>query len=785
MSKRKQIALARISTRGVVQGVGFRPFVYQLATRYQLNGWVRNTSDEVQIEVEGVKADIDSFFGELQEKAPPLSHIENIAIEYRAAVGHKHFKILGSKVEADKYQLISPDIATCELCRQEVFSPEGRRYRYPFTNCTNCGPRFTIIEDIPYDRQRTTMREFKMCPDCQAEYNNPLDRRFHAQPNACPVCGPGLELLDAGGNKVNSTDPVKTTAELIRAGKIIAIKGLGGFLLACDATRDTTVQRLRDRKKRPSKPLAVMVSDINEAHQHGEISTEEEKLLTSSPCPIVLLWGKAGSTVCASVAPNIKYLGMMLPYTPLHHLLLNEIKLPLVMTSGNISEEPIAKDNEEALSRLSGIADYFLVHNRDIYACYDDSVTFVELGKPQIIRRARGYAPFPIKLPFSSKQILACGADEKNTFCLTRDNYAFISQHIGDLENPEALEHLENTRIIYEKLFRIKPEIITCDLHPDYFSTKYARELAEKLGNINVVLVQHHHAHIVSCMAENNVQNPVIGVALDGTGYGTDGNIWGGEFMVADYHGFTRMGHLEYLPLPGGELAIKRPYRIAIGYLATLPGENAGYSGLRLLNNLAEVEANTIKRQVQNKINTPLTSSMGRLFDAVSAVIGIRGVIDYEAQAAIELETAAYEYIDSTGDQKYPFAIEGESGVFQIKLKNLFSAIIADLSAKVATGTISAKFHNSVASMVGETCLLIKEKTKIEQVALSGGVFQNRLLLKKVVKLLESRDFQVLTHRQVPCNDGGISLGQAVIANFTTSREYHLKRNKNVSGSTG
>ncbi len=755
-----------ISVRGVVQGVGFRPFVYQLATGYNLKGWVCNTSEDVKIEVEGEAQAIEQFLKALREQAPPRASIEDITV-YRLPADHEsweRFEIRRSIAEEGKYQLISPDIATCQDCLREIFSPDDRRYRYPFTNCTNCGPRFTIIEDIPYDRPRTTMRHFRMCPDCQKEYEDPLNRRFHAQPNACPVCGPSLELLDADGNKIKVDDVINAAGRLLREGKIVTIKGLGGFLLACDATNEAAVKLLRQRKKRPFKPLAVMVSTIEEAGEHCYLSTEEEKLLASPYSPIVLLKWKTGSSISPAVAPNLKYLGVMLPYTPLHHLLLRETGLPLVMTSGNLSEEPIAKDNDEAIRRLSGIVDYFLVHNREIYARYDDSVTMVERGVPQLLRRARGYAPYPIHLSFNSQQVLGCGAELKNTFCLTRGEHAFLSQHIGDMENLETMEHFENTISLYKRLFRIEPRIIAHDMHPDYLATSYARRLASGSAGIKLVPVQHHHAHIVSGMMDNGLDSPVIGVALDGTGYGTDGNIWGGEFMVADYRSFTRMGHLEYLPLPGGDLAIKKPYRDAIGYLLSRFGDSILKTDLPFLKDVGKVEVEIIKRQIERGINSPLTSSCGRLFDAVAAFIGVRSKVEYEAQAAIEMEMLADDEANETTG--YPFSIGEHNGVSLIKLEPLFSSIIQDLQAKKSKAEIAAKFHNSVAQMISQMCKIISGKTCISRVVLSGGVFQNRLLLRKAVNLLETDGFKVFTHRQVPTNDGGISLGQVVIANF-------------------
>jgi len=758
------LSAVRIDIRGVVQGVGFRPFVYQLATKHNLKGWVCNTSESVKIEIEGEAEAIEQFLLDLREQAPPRAHIEDITTTYCPAANYENFEIRHSIAEEGKYQLISPDIATCQDCLKEILNPDDRRYRYPFTNCTNCGPRFTIIKDIPYDRPLTTMNSFHMCPECQREYDNPLNRRFHAQPNACPKCGPKLELVDTKGNLVTCPDAITATSQLLREGKIIAIKGLGGFLLACDATSQEVINRLRQRKKRPSKPLAIMVASIEEAKKYCYVSGEEENLLLSPHSPIVLLKWKDDSPVSASVAPRLKYLGVMLPYTPLHHLLLRETGLPLVMTSGNLSEEPIAKDNDEAISRLKGIADYFLMHNRDIYARYDDSVTMVERGTTQLIRRARGYAPHPVRLSFKSQQILACGAEEKTTFCLTRDEHAFLSQHIGDMENLETIEQFENTISLYKKLFRIEPTIIAHDLHPEYLATKYAKELAAK-SDISLVPVQHHHAHIVSGMVDNEIKTPVIGVALDGTGYGTDDNIWGGEFLVADYQRFTRMGHLEYLPLPGGAIAIKKPYRIAVGYLLSLLGRDVIKQDIPFLKKVDNAEIDVIQKLIEKRINTPLTSSCGRLFDAVSALLSIRGEIEYEAQAAIELEMLAYDEINET--DSYPFAIIKQDTLRVIRLQNMFAAIIHDLQGNIRTATIAIKFHNTIAQMVRELCQKISTKMGITQVVLSGGVFQNRLLLRRVISLLGDAGFTVFTHQQVPCNDGGISLGQAVIANFS------------------
>jgi len=768
MMQTKLIKLAKIDVSGVVQGVGFRPFIYRLAQTHNLKGWVRNTSGSVEIEVEGDEESLENFLIDLEAKAPPMARIEKVKTTFHPPNGHTRFQIQKSLSHEGKYQLVSPDIATCEDCKREIFSPTNRRFHYPFTNCTNCGPRFTIIEDIPYDRPKTTMSKFEMCPECQREYDNPVDRRFHAQPNACPKCGPDLELVNSNGNPTEYNDIIKAAGELLKMGKILALKSLGGFQLACDATNEEVVNLLRGRKRRLSKPLAVMVATLEEVEKHCLVSPEERKLLQSPECPIVLLrWEHSSSNISPAIAPNLKYLGVMLPYTPLHHLLLREVGLPLVMTSGNLSEEPIAKDNNEALIRLRGIADYFLLHNRDIFARCDDSVCIVEDGKPQALRRARGYAPYPISLPFKSRQILACGAELKNTFCLTKDEHAFLSQHIGDMENEETLEHFENTIELYKRLFRIEPEIVAYDMHPEYLPTKYALQGSSERG-LSLIPVQHHHAHIVSCLVENEVDRPVIGVAFDGTGYGTDGTIWGGEFLLADWHSFQRVGHLEYVPLPGGVAAIKKPYRMALSYIYTLLGEGFSFEGLPI-SKRNPIELEIIRQQLKRRINCPLASSAGRLFDAVSALVGVREEIDYEAQAVIELEMIAPNEVDEFKRNCYSFSIVEHQGMRVVKLGEMFSMIVQDVKNQVSVPIISLKFHNTMAQIITRMCKLIARESRITQVALSGGVFQNRLLLKLATAALQREDFKVLTHHLVPCNDGGISLGQAVIANFASN----------------
>jgi len=754
------IQRARLLIKGIVQGVGFRPFIYQLAHDFSLNGWVLNSSRGVIIEAEGTTDDVNGFIKEIETKSPPLALIESIECEILPPAGYESFIIKSSLQEDKKFLLISPDISICDDCLRELFDSKDRRYRYPFINCTNCGPRFTIIEDIPYDREKTTMKKFKMCERCQKEYDDPANRRFHAQPNACADCGPSLELVGSERAIIKCKDPVMETIELLKEGHIVAIKGLGGFHLACDAQNDEAVSRLRERKRRFGKPLAVMMSDIDTVKKHCFVNEKEEKLLLSYRRPIVLLKMFPSSTISDLVAPNNTYLGAMLPYTPLHCLILKESNMVLVMTSGNLSEEPIAFENDEAMERLGDIADYFLLHDRGIYSRYDDSVARVSDGKEVMIRRARGYAPFPIHLPFELKPVLACGPELKNTFCLTKGKYAFVSQHIGDMENMETLEHFEETLALYKRLFRIEPEIVAYDLHPEHLSTKFAKSLK----GVELVGVQHHHAHTVGCMVENGIEDKVIGVSFDGTGYGTDGTIWGGEFLIADWKGFERYAHLRYVPMPGGEMAIKKPYRMALGYLYNLFGSNFGDFNMGFLKGLDEIELRNIKVQLNKGLNSPTTSSCGRFFDAVSALIGLCDVVDYEGQAAIELEMTAKEGID----EGYDYSLEkSQSSPLIVDTKPIIEGIIDDLKNGLSNSVISAKFHNTIAAFVIAVCDRAREEKGINKVVLSGGVFENLFLSNKLIQKLRNDDFEVYPQKKVPCNDGGISLGQAVIANFS------------------
>ncbi|MEI9477762.1 MAG: carbamoyltransferase HypF, partial [Deltaproteobacteria bacterium] len=777
------ISALHIHVKGVVQGVGFRPFVYGLASKLCLKGWVLNTTSGVVIEVEGPSPALTTFAQDLVDKAPPLSRIEQVESQPIPPKGHLRFEIRESQAEAG-YVLISPDMATCDECRGEVFNPRDRRYRYPFTNCTNCGPRFTIIADVPYDRPLTTMAPFKMCPACQSEYDHPLNRRFHAQPNACPVCGPRVWLARSSardqealivpeGNPQNSRT-IETCAELLRSGAIAALKGLGGFHLACDATNPKAVQTLRERKQRFAKPLAVMMASLDEIRQHCVITPQEERLLKSPSCPIVLLEWKLESAVSREVAPGNQYLGVMLPYTPLHHLLLHDVGHPLVMTSGNGSEEPIAQNNEEAWNRLRNLADVFLFHNREIYARYDDSVWFAPavsgekgetLDAVQPIRRSRGYAPFPLKLPFSSRPLLACGPELKNTFCFTRDQYAFVSQHIGDMENIETLEHFETSIHVYERLFRLRPEALVHDLHPDYLSTRYAEERASR-DNLPLIGVQHHHAHAVSCMVDNGLTEPVIAVTLDGIGFGLDGTIWGGEWLVADARGFHRVAWLEPLPLPGGDAGIRNPGRVAVAYLHRLLGN---VPSLPFTLKMGEDERKTVCVQVDKGINLAWTSSCGRLFDAVAALGDGCVRVTYEAQAAIEMERVCRNTSESYPYELRPTAESihwGEAGGLptvrssaEVGLTPLLTSMVEDVRQKKSLSAIGSKFHRTLARIVGEVSALISEGTGLKEVALSGGCFQNRLLLKMAAEELRKHGLRPLHHRHVPANDGGICLG--------------------------
>jgi hydrogenase maturation protein HypF len=771
----------RLFATGTVQGVGFRPFVYALATQLQLAGWVKNTSGGVEIVIQGGTGEVRTFLERLLGEQPPLAHIVSLEVRSELPCDYADFEIRESIAVVGALLPIPPDIAICADCERELFDPDDRRYLYPFTNCTNCGPRLTIIEGLPYDRDKTTMAAFEMCAACRQEYEEPLDRRFHAQPIACPKCGPTVELRSADGAAIASgTRAILETRRLLRQGKTVAIKGVGGFHLACDATNGWAVQELRLRKGRAEKPFALMAADLRVIETACTVEEGERILLEGHEKPIVLLRTRRGAPISEHVAPGLDRLGMMLPYTPLHHLLLAsddpvlaaEPAPPvLVMTSGNFSEEPIATDNLDALQRLRPLADAFLLHNRDILTRCDDSVVRVS-GRPaprrlgaqrgplprSFLRRSRGYAPFPVQLPIGTRPTLAVGGDLKNAFCLSRGHNAFLSQHIGDMENVETYESLERGVAHFSRLFHIEPELVAHDLHPNYYTTHYAHGLPHEVQRMGI---QHHHAHIAACMADNGLDNhKVIGVAFDGTGYGTDGAIWGSEFLTADYAGFERAGQLEYLPLAGADAAIRHPWRIAVSYASSL--------GLTIddLPSMQAIDAkmrDSVRGLLERRLNTVQTSSMGRLFDSVASLAGVRNEVSYEAQAAIELEVMARPHL--TAVPAYPYSVEICEGRLLIVIADLLASVIDDARRGEAPGCVGARFHKSIAAATGELCRRIADAQGLEEVVLSGGVWQNEILLTLVCESLDEHGLTVYLHRETPCNDGGLALGQAVIAN--------------------
>lgn len=787
-----EIIGVEIHISGIVQGVGFRPFVYSLATRLALPGWVRNTSAGVDIRLDGSEPVVNEFLKALQTETPPLAQIDALDIRYCPPTGFSTFEIIHSQPIEGSFIPISPDMSICSDCLKELFDPHDRRYLYPFINCTNCGPRFTIIEDIPYDRAKTTMKGFPMCPDCTSEYQNPLDRRFHAQPVACPTCGPQVWLEDCSGTILaEGKEALSTTQEFLTKGKILAIKGLGGFHLACDAQNPAAVKELRQRKLRVDKPFALMMPNLEVINEHCHLNATEGSLLDSRQRPIVLLWRRAGSNIALEVAPRQNTLGVILPYTPLHYLLFSHQlhnNIPpfqaLVMTSGNLKEEPIASDNDDARQRLGPLCDAFLMHNRPIHIRCDDSVMRifgnpvdekpVKNGQKKIdeyafpIRRSRGYSPFPVQLPWLAPPILATGAELKNTFCITRDNYAFLSHHIGDLENFETLRSFEDGVRHFENLFRLKLQAIAFDLHPDYLATHYALVRCAR-EQLPMYVVQHHHAHIAACMAENGLpgETKVIGVAFDGTGYGLDGAIWGGEIFLAEYMDFQRPYHLAYVPLPGGDKAVREPWRMALSWL-----EYAGISWSEELHPVkfvldetrdGTIRLEALRNQIRSRLNSPLTSSVGRLFDAVASLLGIRQQVNYEAQAAIELEACA----DTTEKDHYPFALTPsahENGPLQFDPSPIMEAICQDLRDGIRVEKISARFHNSLAVMITMVGEKLRDATGIKDIALSGGVWQNLTLLKITLEMLDKAGFTIYIHHQIPTNDGGLALGQAAVA---------------------
>jgi hydrogenase maturation protein HypF len=760
MTETSPLAILRkaIDVTGIVQGVGFRPFVYRLANACGLTGFIANTPAGVSIEVEGPPLSVEQFLDRLPAEIPPLAKITSLSVRDAEPQGGEGFRIVLSHLGAPSQALISPDVAVCEDCLRELGNPRDRRFLYPFINCTNCGPRFTIIRDIPYDRSRTSMAAFRMCRPCLAEYDDPANRRFHAQPNACWDCGPQVQLISASGERMDVAEPIRETARLLQQGKIVAVKGLGGFHLACDAKNEAAVERLRERKRRVEKPFAIMVRRVEEVERFCTLDELSRKQLLSRQRPIVLLPGKPEAGVASGVAPRHRFLGVFLPYTPLHHLLFSSGRFEaLVMTSGNLSEEPIAIANAEALERLRNIADAFLVHDRDILRRCDDSVVRIAAGEPQILRRSRGYVPVPVALEREMTPILAAGGELKNTICVVRGSEAFLSQHVGDLENSESYGFFEEVVEHFQCILEVRPQVIAHDLHPDYFSTKWALERE----GIEHIPVQHHHAHVAACMAENHLDGQVIGMALDGTGYGTDGAIWGGEILLADYANFERAAHFEYVPLPGGAAAIHEPWRVAVSYLAKHYGTDVNALKLPFLDEIDPRKLHVVLMMAQREVHSPRSSSCGRLFDAVAALVGLRTKVNYEAQAAIELEMAAH---DSRDEGAYPFGVIPTNSGWQIGTRALFDWLVADIGKGISVPDMSRRFHNGLVAVLLELAEKIREQHELSRVCLSGGCFQNVLLFESLLAALRKEKFDVYFHTEVPAGDGGISLGQALVA---------------------
>ncbi len=764
-----------IKVTGIVQGVGFRPFVYRLATRYGLVGFVKNRAGRVEIEVEGSPTALNAFLKDLKSDPPPLAQIESLEWEPQTPCGGKIFRIAPSDSMGDEAIFVSPDVATCDDCLRELFDPADRRFRYPFLNCTNCGPRLTIIQNAPYDRSRTTMASFRLCEACQTEYDDPDNRRFHAQPTCCPRCGPRLRLVDANGNEIEG-EPLERFGELVRQGGIGAVKGLGGYHLVCSACDSNAVAELRRRKRRDEKPFAVMVADLESARELCEINSAERDLLVSPRRPIVLLRKRPTSRVTNEAAPANPLLGIMLPYSPLHHLLVRTLKdVPLVMTSGNRSDEPIAFEDTDALRRLDGIADLFLTHDRPIHVRCEDSVTRVVAGEEMPLRRSRGEAPRTLPLPFRCRNpILAVGGEMKGAFALGQDTHAILSHHLGDLDHFEASQAFVKDVELYERLFDVVPQTVVHDAHPNYASTRYAQMRAKgtfrgerrtnfgeaKQAPPRLIAVQHHHAHMASCMAEHGLVGPVIGVLMDGTGYGTDGAIWGGEFLVGDYRQFHRAGHFRYVGMPGGDQAIREPWRMAISHL-----RDAGVDAAWFKKRLAAQSVRAVERMLATGFNSPRTSSVGRLFDAVSAILGLRDVVSFEGQAAIELEWQASA---CEPEDAYPFNIDRSSGMhgkceMVVDSRPLLRSLVADVKKHLDPPRISRRFHSTLVEIVACVCAHLRQDTSFTQVVLSGGVFMNAILAEEVQDRLRRDGFTVYRHHLVPPNDGGLCLGQLAI----------------------
>jgi hydrogenase maturation protein HypF len=751
---------------GIVQGVGFRPHIYRVATKHRLGGFVCNTPEGVTLEVEGPAGRLVKFHAELVKSFPTASDVESISSSDVAVLGESEFRIVASEQEGRKEVLISPDIATCADCLQEMKDPQDRRYRYPFINCTNCGPRLTIIRDVPYDRANTSMACFSLCPRCRAEYENPADRRFHAVPNACPVCGPGLWITDEMGAPLRDAqvdprgdpqgDSIIKAGELLLAGHVLAIKGLGGFHLAVDATNEEAVRRLRSRKYREEKPLAIMVKDIDAASQIARVGRAERELLLSPQRPIVLCRKREAHLIAPSVAPGVPNQGIMLPYTPLHHLLLENSFPALVMTSANQVDEPICIANREALSRLKGIADFYLFHNRDILVRCDDSVAAVAGKSPVMMRRSRGWAPKPVTLKRSYPDVLALGPQLKATLCILKGGLAYLSPHIGDLETPEARDFYRESLRLMERIAECRPDVIACDLHPAYWTTR----LAEELPHSEIIRVQHHHAHIVSAMAENGLSRKMIGLAMDGTGYGPDGTAWGGEFLVADEIDFQRAGHIRPYMLPGSEKAVKEPWRVAASLLRESFGEAWRDVAGKLPLKEKESHFDVLENMMAQGFNSPLTSSLGRVFDGIAAILGTRQAVSFEGQAAMELETLAA----GRSTRRYPYEIVKEGEKLILDVRPLVRVVAEERVKGKDPSAIAAAFHRTIIDTIAAMAAAVRERTGLDMAVLSGGCFQNRILLEGTVQALEKDGFAVYTHRLLPTNDGCIALGQAVVA---------------------
>jgi len=754
----------RIRMRGIVQGVGFRPTVYRLAVERGLGGWVLNDAEGVLIELEGPSDRVDSLLASLAADPPPLAEITSVESETVSPEGDTAFRIAPSG-GGERAALISPDMATCPDCARELADPADRRHRYPFINCTNCGPRYSIILDIPYDRPKTTMRGFKMCPACRTEYDDPADRRFHAQPNACPACGPRLALHDAAGNPVPRDDSVRTVRDALLAGRIVAIKGLTGFHLAVDARNDSAVRELRRRKGRDQKAFAMMAASVEAVARRARVGEAERALLESKERPIVLAPKRADHDLSSLVAPRSPYFGFMLPYAPIHYLLFEDDFPPLIMTSGNLSEEPLCRENDEAVSRLAGIADLFLLHNRPIHTVCDDSVTMIQQGRPLMLRRGRGFAPRPLRLPLDAPApILAVGPELKNCVCLVRGREAFVSQHIGDLKNALATRYFEEAIEKLECLLQVAPAVVAHDLHPAYLSTRYARRRAEGAG-MRLIGVQHHHAHVASVCAEHGLEGEVLGLAMDGTGYGPDGTIWGGEVLRASATGFERLGHLAYVPLPGGDAAIKRPARTAWSFLVQAFG--AEEARRRRPGHLAEVADRNLRLwtdMLAKRVNTPRACGLGRLFDAVSVLAGVCAENSYEGQAAIELEAAAGDAPDDAPPYAFELSEPRKGGGWTLETAPLIRDVVADAESGRNAATISARFHATVAAMLRDAAVRARDETGLARIALAGGCFANDRLVRLLAGKLEADGFNVYGHRQVPPGDGGVALGQAYVA---------------------